>query len=423
MNFDNLGRLVDKTRALDPDFLALGLGGTSMMAMIWTVATGNRAVGVEMRGDPSLGVRWSVREELYHQFGAMDRMMLERYGEDGVPRCQDGRIFSLADCFYTASTKAGDIIRNETADGPTPGVHIAGTISHIEYIDDRWKDGKPNRDLTLSAGPAPPSRPDATKTRKDMKAVLDGTSTFQVEARSVLIVLRRYLEAIEKLDTERDDEPRVRIFKHHRVVPDETGFVRMADGRVRIRIEELEEAEVGGKLVRIRSPNSAITDIGVPELFMIAQGAHSKDAERLGFVKKEVRVDHGDGRGPVVARADYVAGLVEMLVDGRVRRRIASEFDENGGEHWVRQIAVGHENNPKAGWILVEVPDFVHFEPIERGRVAPGTDVGSAEYIGSHIQLLHEFFIEHYNYIIPLLDPSNNNFHHGNLGDPGDPIT
>jgi hypothetical protein len=62
-----------------------------------------------------------------------------------VPRCQDGRIFSLADCFYTASTKAGDIILNETVDGPTSGVHIAGTILHIEHIDDRWGDGKPNR--------------------------------------------------------------------------------------------------------------------------------------------------------------------------------------------------------------------------------------------------------------------------------------
>jgi hypothetical protein len=76
-------------------------------------------------------------------------MMFDRYGEDGVPRCQDGRIFSLADCLYTARTKAGDIIPNETVDGFTPGEHITGTISHIEYIDDRWKNGKPNRHITL----------------------------------------------------------------------------------------------------------------------------------------------------------------------------------------------------------------------------------------------------------------------------------
>jgi hypothetical protein len=38
---------------------------------------------------------------------------------------------------------------------------------------------------------------------------------------------------------------------------------------------------------------------------------------------------------------------------------------------------------------------FLHFEPIEHGRLAPGTDAGSPEYVASHIQLLHEFFIEH----------------------------
>jgi hypothetical protein len=69
MSFDNLNRLADEmaiaeTWPLDPDFLALGLGGTSMMAMIWTVAMGYRAVGVEMRGDPFLGVRWNIRDDV-----------------------------------------------------------------------------------------------------------------------------------------------------------------------------------------------------------------------------------------------------------------------------------------------------------------------------------------------------------------------
>jgi hypothetical protein len=400
MSFDNVNQLADEmpiaeTLPLDPDFVSLGLGATGMMAMLWTAAMGQRAAGVEMRGDPSLGVRWNAREDLFDQFGAIDQMMLDRYGEDGVPRYEDGTIFSLADRFYTASTKPGDISPNETVEGFIPGEHIAGTISHMEYIDDRWKDGKPNRHLTLSCGPAPPFRPDATRTCKDMKTVLERPSTFQVEARSVLILMRRYLEAIEKLDTDRGKQPRVRIFNHHRVIPDETGFVTMPDGRVRVRIEQVEEVEVGGKVHRVRSPNSAITDIGVPELFMIAQGAHSTDAERLGFVKKDVMVDHGDGGGPIVARADFVAGLVEMLVDGRVRVRIASEFDENDEEHWIRQVTLGHENNPKAGWILAQVPDFINFDPIERGRLPPGTDARSGEYIASHVELVHEFFIEH----------------------------
>ncbi|HEX3180352.1 MAG TPA: hypothetical protein VHR44_03685 [Beijerinckiaceae bacterium] len=37
------------------DFVAIGLGGTNMMTMLWSVATGRRAVGIEMRGDPFLG--------------------------------------------------------------------------------------------------------------------------------------------------------------------------------------------------------------------------------------------------------------------------------------------------------------------------------------------------------------------------------
>ncbi len=70
----------------DPDFLALGLGGTSMLAMLWAVAMGRRAVGIEMRGDPFLGVHWNVRADLYHQLGLIDRLMIERYGEDRIPR-------------------------------------------------------------------------------------------------------------------------------------------------------------------------------------------------------------------------------------------------------------------------------------------------------------------------------------------------
>ena len=387
---------------LNPDFLALGMGGTGMMAMIWTVAMGYRAVGVEMRGDPFLGVHWNIREDLYHQLGVMDQLMLEQYGENGVPRTQDGRIFSLADCFYGPTTKAGDIVTDEIIDGFTPDEHIVGTISHIEYIDDRWKDGKPNRFITRLNAPVPPTQPDPAKIRTDITAVLDGPSTFQAEARSVLILLRRYLEAIEKFDMDRGHEPRVRIFNHHRVVPDETGFVTMPDGRLRVRIEELHELDIKGKFIRIRAPGSPITDIGVPELFMIAEGSHSRDAERLGFVQKDVMVDHGDGRGDFVAQADYVAGLVEILIDGRLRRRIASEFDENGEEYWVRQIAVGHENDPEVGWILVQVPDFLSFDPIERGKVAHGTDPQSPEYFAAHVQLLYDFFIEHASAVLDM---------------------
>src|SRR5262249_53713617 len=116
--------------ARDPDFLALGLGGTNMMSMLWTVAMGRRAVGVEMRGDPFLGVHWNIRVDLYHQLGLIDRMMLERYGIDGVPRRGDGSIFRLADCFYSLETVAGDIVADEIIEGYDKQQHIVGTIHH-----------------------------------------------------------------------------------------------------------------------------------------------------------------------------------------------------------------------------------------------------------------------------------------------------
>src|SRR5436309_10958034 len=100
-----------------PDFLALGLGGTNMMSMLWTVAMGRRAVGVELRGDPFLGVHWNIREDFFHQLGLIDAMMLERYGEDGVPRRANGKRFSLADCFYSSETRGGDIVADEIIDG------------------------------------------------------------------------------------------------------------------------------------------------------------------------------------------------------------------------------------------------------------------------------------------------------------------
>src|SRR5215470_16091796 len=143
-----------------PDFLALGLGGTNMMSMLWTVAMGRRAVGVEMRGDPFLGVHWNIRVDFYHQLGLIDELMLARYGEGGVPTRGDGRLFRLAECFYDEKTVAGDIVADEIIDGYDAHQHIVGTIHHVEFIDDRWRDGLPNRVVTLLQPPAPPSRPD-----------------------------------------------------------------------------------------------------------------------------------------------------------------------------------------------------------------------------------------------------------------------
>ena len=237
-----------------PDFVALGLGGTNMMCMLWSVAMGRTAVGVEMRGDPFLGVHWNIREDFYHQLGLIDQMMLERYGEVRLPRRGDGRLFRLAECFYSPETVAGDIVADEIIDGFDADQHIVGTIHHVEFIDDRWRDGLPNRVITVLDPPTPPDHPDPHKIRTTMVEVLDGPSTFQAEAASIQKLLRRYLELIEQQDRETNSKPRVQLFTHHRVVPAEgEGFIHLPDGRMRIRIEALQEFDFKGQFVRIRS--------------------------------------------------------------------------------------------------------------------------------------------------------------------------
>src|SRR2546421_2875180 len=380
---------------INPDFLALGLGGTNMMSMLWTVAMGRQAVGVEMRGDPFLGVHWNIREDFYHQLGLIDQMMLEQYGEARLPRRGNGQIFRLADCFYSSETVAGDIVADEIIDGFDIDQHIVGTIHHVEFIDDRWRDGLPNRVITLLEPPRPPDRPDPRKIRTSMVDVLDGPSTFQAEAASIQKLLRRYLELLEQQDLENNRKPRVRLFTHHRVVPaDGDGFIHCPDGRKRIRIEALQEFDFKGQFVRVRVPGSEVIDLGIPELFMIAQGFNSTDAKRLGFEQHDVKYDHEDGRGPVVAQADFLAGLIEVLVGGRLRRRISSTFDQDGNEYWVRQIAVGHENDPEVGWVLVQVPDFKTFDPVEAGLIPSDTASDSPNFFGGYQHMLYEYYVK-----------------------------
>ncbi|MCU1400509.1 MAG: hypothetical protein JWN62_3618, partial [Acidimicrobiales bacterium] len=141
--------MADLDVILDADFLAIGLGGTGMLSMLWALAMGRRVVGVELRGDPFLGVHWNVREDLYHQFGLIDQMMVERYGEEGVPLRANGKRFRLADCFYSADTLSGDIVTDEIIDGWDTEQHIVGTIHDVEFIDDRWRDNLPNRVVTI----------------------------------------------------------------------------------------------------------------------------------------------------------------------------------------------------------------------------------------------------------------------------------
>jgi hypothetical protein len=174
--------------------------------------------------------------------------------------------------------------------------------------------------VTIVNSPEPPTCHDPAKIGRPVADVLDGPSTFQAGASEVLVMLRRYLEMIEEMDLAAGLEPRVRLFLSHRI------------------------------------PGTEVIGLGVPELFMIAEGFQSDDAERLGFQQEDVKVDHHDGRGPVVAQADYLAGLVEIHVGGRLRRRIASEFD--GGTRRDAATLAGAIKRDTGEWLAQSVEQF-----------------------------------------------------------------
>lgn len=402
--------MIDESR-LEPervtaDFVALGLGGTNMMAMLWSIAEGRTCIGVEMRGDPFLGVHWNIRHHFYDQLHTIDDMMLERYGPDRLPRTRDGRLFRMSELFYSEHTKAGDIVADEIIDGYDREQHIAGRVLNVEFIDDRWRHGAPARTVTV-VDPPTPSAPCRAEHAVSVAEVLDGPSVFQAGAQSVLLLLRRYLEELERIDLALEPaQRRVRLLTRHRVArPDGGGFVREAGGVKSILVEPIIEHDHNGRFVRIRNPVLPLIRIDAPELFVIAQGFSSTDAAALGFTQRDVVAGRAEGLPDgeqVVHQADYVAGLMEILVDGRLRRRIASEFDDEGNEYWVRQIAVGHENDPEVGWILVQVPDFLTFCPIERGVLPGDVSPDSPEYATAYRTLLYEFYLREVSKVLEI---------------------
>ncbi|PPK65020.1 EmrB/QacA subfamily drug resistance transporter [Actinokineospora auranticolor] len=386
----------------DPDYLALGLGGTGMMGMLWSVAEGKRAVGVELRGDPSYGVmHWNLNADIYHHLGVIDQLMLERYGADGVPKRGDGSLFRLAECLYSTETEAGDASADEVVSGFDLESHVGGVVLHEEHVDDRWLDGRPHRVVADLGGMTPPTGPDPSRLGRDLAEVLADRPTFLAGAEEVLVILRRYLEAVEAMDLASGREPRVRLFTSHRVLTEPrraakgaTGFERQPDGRLRVRLEMVRSLDHKGKFRRVAVDNAEIVDLGVPGLIVIAEGQSGADARRLGFTQRDVRVDHGDGNGPVPAQADYLAGLIEVFIDSRVRRRVSTEFDRNGTAYTTRQIAIGHEDDAEVGWVLIEVPEFKTFDPVLAGLVPEGTAKDTAKYFAAHQLLMRDFFLE-----------------------------
>jgi hypothetical protein len=430
---DDIGSRVD-----GPDLVAVGLDVTGLMSMLWTVASGRRAVGLGAGYPAPAGACWNLTADIYHQLALLDELMYERYGEHGVPRRADGQLIRLAVCFYRPDAAAAPAPADQGAVGA--GQHVAGPVGYTESTDDRWRAGVPQRERRVMPIELP-DKADSQHLRAGVAEVLAAARPFRVLATDLAALLRRYLQAIEQLDRQRAAPPRVRLLDRHRVAAGPPGFAAAADGRLRIRAEAAAGAgpadgavaggvaaggvaggvaagEAGGVAGGVPAGGTAaggvaggggvagaagageaaggagteLVDLGVPELFLVSQGVRSPDAERLGFTRTPVLVDRGDGQGPVAARSDLVVGLLGAAMPVPVRRRIATEPDEDRDEYWVRQYAVAHPHRPEATWLAVEVPDFLTFDPVELDRLPAGTDRHSAEFAAAYRELLSEFF-------------------------------
>jgi EmrB/QacA subfamily drug resistance transporter len=400
------------TGVVDPDFLAIGLSGTNMMAMLWSIAHGKRAVGVELRGDPAEAVmHWTIREDMWHHLAVIDQMMIDRYGTDRLPTLGTGEPFLLHKCLFNPDADSiADVRADEVLSGYAGKSHVGGLVKSVHLIDDRWVNGRPTRRVAALGAVENPGTPNPKRVGRPMEQVLAEQSAFQAGAQEILLVLRRYLAALEDMDLKAGVEPRCRVFTYHRVVvprtdrtrtgpfgkkvPVSDGFVPMSDGRRRVQIEAVRELEDKRGFRRVRRPGTEVIDLGVPELFMIAEGLDSDDAKRLGFQQTPMLIDHGDGRGPVVAQSDYLVGLMTMYMDSRYRWRITSEFDKQGNEYWVRQFALGHQDDAEIGWIAAELPDFMTLDPVLAGLVPEGTDPKSRQYYAGYQHLLREYYLD-----------------------------
>ena len=58
----------------------------------------------------------------------------------------------------------------------------------------------------------------------------------------------------------------------------------------------------------------------------------------------------------------------------------------------MRQISVGHENDPEVGW--VRVPDFKTLDPIESGLLPAGTDPSSPEFFAAYQHVIYDYYQE-----------------------------
>jgi hypothetical protein len=318
-------------RAIDSDLVAFGLTVTTLTAMLWSVAMGRRVVGLpgptEVIRTPPLPLGADIRGT----FRQLDEMLVDRYGAALLP----GR--------------AG--APRQLAQALSPGAGIAISVTHSDVIDDRA--GRSERAARTDPEPA--------------------GAGLLVSVAGLTGLLRRYLADLERIDRRRGAVPRARLLTGHRL--DETRSGPERDGRVR---------------VVVAGPATESTELGVPELILVDE-TDGPVAPWLGFTATAVLVDRADGRGPVPAQADWVAGPFDAGEPGLPRRRVAAEFDEDGDEYWVHQLASADVDRPDRGWALLQVPEFWWFDPVAAGTVPAGTAPDSAAYLAGYQRLLAGF--------------------------------
>jgi hypothetical protein len=392
------------------DFVDIGLGPTGMMQMLETIAAGHTALGVELRGDPILGVHQNIRVDWYHQLGKIDEAMEKKYGADRIPIYPPtGKPFKLAEVFFRPELQSGaldwpEIYRGDLDPKNGKEQNIGGRIHNVAFEDARAatkaaNGGKAN--VVELPPPAAPDKADPTKVRQDMKEILDGPSTFQAAISNYTGMLRKYLELMEAQDRERGLPPRAQIITNARVTQDEAGkvngFIPQADGKQRILIEKVTTENVPGQRPKtIRQPGTEAIDLGVPKLFSITTGASvGPEAKSLGYVQKDVAYTDPKTGQSLAAQQNWIVGEVSANVGGQLIRRISTATDpETGEQQTVRQITVGHESADRIAWTLIQVPDFVSFDPIKAGKVPEGTSPKSPEFAKAAQDLVYHYFLK-----------------------------
>ncbi len=118
--------------------------------------------------------------------------------------------------------------------------------------------------------------------------------------------------------------------------------------------------------------------------------------ERSATSKHEVTYKDPVSGEIVAAQQGWIVAEVSANVGGQLIRRVSTETDPVTGEtQTVRQITVdGHERADRIAWTLVQIPDFLSFDPIKAGKVPAGTSPKSPEFAKAAQNLVYDYYIK-----------------------------